>query len=56
MELMAGGLQPDGEEVRPAAAAATAAAAAAAAAAPSSANEARNESEQGGDRVSSTVG
>jgi hypothetical protein len=51
MELVAGGLQPDGEEVRPAAAAA-----AAAAAAPSSANEARNESEQGGDRVSSTVG
>ena len=44
MELMAGGLQPDGE-VRPAAAAA-----------PASANEARNESEQGGDRVSSTVG
>jgi hypothetical protein len=40
MELVAGGLQPDGEEVRPAAAAA-----AAAAAAPSSANEARNESE-----------
>ena len=45
MELVAGGLQPDGEEVRPAAAAA-----------PASANEARNESEQGGDRVSSTVG
>jgi hypothetical protein len=51
MELVAGGLQPDGEEVRPAAAAA-----AAAAPAPASANEARNESEQGGDRVSSTVG
>ncbi len=46
MELVAGGLQPDGE-VRPAAAAAAAAAAA---------NEARDESEQGGDRVSSTVG
>ena len=42
MELVAGGLQPDGE-VRPAAA-------------PASANEARNESDQGGDRVSSTVG
>ena len=51
MELVAGGLQPDGEEVRPAAAAA-----AAAAPAPASVNEARNENDQGGDGVSSSVG